>query len=369
MSLVPETPVLIRTSERSTFRRCNQKWFWKYVRLLSHPKPKGALTFGTLIHNALEGWYPPGVERGIHPVETFRSLYDANEEQFSQWDNEGNKISAYDLGVAMLEGYLEEYGDDDDIEIIAPEQTFAIDVMTEGGAYLFTYVGKIDATARRRSTGRLVLLEHKTAKTVEDVRINSGYGDQGLSYLWAATIMLRDDGTIGPEEFFDGVMFNFLRKGLPDDRPRNQDGYYLNKPSKAALQLACEENDLPVKGTIAQLTERLRNVGWSVQDVQMLGEVSKVQHTPLFVRQSVIVSPNSMDRFEKRIRAEGWTMNRMRAGKLPVFKNPTKDCKWDCEFVDMCELHEMGGDWQSFAELELGTWDPYNDHEYLQEKT
>lgn len=363
-----ETPVLIRTSERSTFRRCNQKWFWKYHRLLSHPKPKGALTFGTLIHVALEGWYAPGTKRAVNPVETFASVYEQNAEQFSQWDDEGNKIGADELGEAMLEGYLKEYGDDDDIEIIAPEQTFAIDVMSEAGAYMFTYVGKIDATARRRSTGRLLLLEHKTAKSISEVRINSGYGEQGMSYLWAATIMLRSNGTIGPEEFFDGVLFNFLRKALPDERPRNEEGYYLNKPSKATLQLACEELELPTKGTITQLTERLRNVGWSVQDIQMLGEVSKVQHTPLFHRQEMIVQPQALARFEKRIRAESWTMDRMRQGRLPVFKNPTMDCRWDCEFVDMCELHEMGGDWRTFAELELGTWDPYNDHEYLTEK-
>jgi hypothetical protein len=89
----------------------------------------------------------------------------------------------------------------------------------------------------------------------------------------------------------------------------------------------------------------------------------------LFVRQEMVVQPYALSRFEKRIRAEGWTMNRMRQGKLPVFKNPTKDCRWECEFVSMCELHEMGGDWQSYAELELGTWQPYSDHEYLAEKT
>lgn len=363
-----DQPVLIRTSERSTFRRCTQKWWWKYHRLLSHPKPKGALTFGTLIHVALEGWYPPGTERGINPVETFRKLYAANEEQFSQWDSEGNKIGALELGEEMLRGYVEEYGDDSDIEIIAPEQTFAIDVMDGRGAYLFTYVGKIDATARRRSTGRLLLLEHKTAKSIEEVQVNSGYGEQGLSYLWAATIMLRDAGTIGPEEFFDGVMYNFLRKGVPDGRPQNEDGYYLNKPSKPTLQLACQENDLRSTGTIAQLTERLRNVGWSVRDIQMLGEVSKVQHSPLFKRQEMIVRPESLDRFQMRIRAEGWAMNRVRNKQIPVYKNPTMDCKWDCEFYGMCELHEMGGDWRSYAELELGKWDPYNDHEYLAEK-
>lgn len=364
-----EVPIqLMRTSERATFRRCAQKWWWKYNRLLSHPKPKGALTFGTLIHVALEGWYPPGIKRGVNPVETFLNLYAENQEQFSQWDDEGNKIAADELGVAMLEGYLKEHGDDDDIEIIAPEQTFAIDVMDKRGQYLITYVGKIDATARRRSNGRLLLLEHKTAKSVKEVRVVSGYGEQGLSYLWAATIMLRDAGTIGPDEYFDGVLFNFLRKGLPDDRPRNDDGYYLNRPSKAALQLACEENELPTKGTIAKLTEQLRNVGWSIGDVQLLGEVSKVQHTPLFVRQDMVVKPHALDRFEIRIRAEAHTMNLMRQGKLPVFKNPTKDCDWECEFQGMCELHEMGADWRSYAELELGTWDPYNDHEYLAEK-
>jgi len=69
-----------------------------------------------------------------------------------------------------------------------------------------------------------------------------------------------------------------------------------------------------------------------------------------------------------RIRQEAKEMRLVRQGKLPIYKNPTKDCDWDCPFKEACELHEMGGDWESVLELEFDTWNPYSDHDLLEER-
>jgi hypothetical protein len=362
---VIESPVLFRTSERATFRRCRQQWHWKYVKYLSHPRPKGYFIFGTGIHLALEHHYIPGVKRGIPPVETFRNWYNSLGEEFSQWDEEGNKIPALELGEVMLNGYLDLYGADSDIEIIAPEQVFAIDVFDRRCNYLATYVGKMDAIGRFRSTGHLFVFEHKTAKKIEEVKLLSTYGEQGRSYLWAASIYARSEGLIGPDEYFDTVLFNILRKGVPDERPRNADGLYLNKPSKDALTAKCSELGLAVKGTIPVLTERLVSVG---VNTDLLGEPSQRQGTPLFSRQTMVIKPQALQMFEERIRREAWEMNQVRNNKAPVYKSPGSECNF-CEFRSLCELHEMGGDWRSYIELEMSSWSPYNDHAYLEEKS
>jgi hypothetical protein len=367
-----ETPVLLRTSERSTYRRCRQRWYWKYVDRLSNPRPKGALTFGTGAHLSLELRYPPGKKRGPVPTRFFLEWLGENHDYFSQWDDEGNKIPAPELAQAMMDGYVAEYGNDEEFEIIRPEQTFAIDVYDRKGNYLVTYVGKVDAVARRRSTGSLVLLEHKTAKSLEDIALISGYGEQGLSYLWAAVQMLRHDGLIGEDEIINEVLYNILVKRLPDTRPANEAGLKLNQPSKDALVAACDEYGIPTKGrmNIKGLKAALiEEGGWTEDDVAQLGEVSKNQPGKLFDRQPMYVQPHALARFEERLRKEAWEMRQVRNGKIPVYKNPTKDCRWDCEFREMCELHEMGGDWQEFRDIELVQWDPYNDHEYLEEKS
>jgi hypothetical protein len=371
---IHEPLILLRNSERATWRRCRLRWVWTYDKRLAPPREKGALSFGTLIHAALELRYPPGRKRGPHPAITFRELYNAQDHDFSQWDEEGNKVDALELGVAMLETYVNEYGNDDKIEVIHPEQSIQIDVHDKQGNYICTWVGTVDAvyydlarsTRRRRVVG---LLDHKTAKTIsEDVSVISSYGEQGISYLWAAEYWLHDQDILPAGEHVDHIFFNWLRKAMPDTRPKNAAGHYLNNPSKDVLWQACEDRHLvvPKKAVIAELMEALRKVG---VDPMQLGEPSKRQSKPLLWRSTLDVSQRSLDEINRRIRAEAWEIAQFRAGKLPLTKNPTRDCSWDCSFKEVCELHEMGADYESMLELEFSTWDPYESHELALENT
>lgn len=361
--------VLGRGSELRTFRRCRLKWHWNYQKQLDPKRKKGALTFGTLVHKAMEVYYPPGRERGPHPAETFETLFVENIEQFDQWDEEGNRIDAMELGIAMLQGYVKRWGDDSYIEIIAPEQPFEIDVYDRDGEYLFTFVGIFDTLALSHKTGRVFILEHKTAKSIKDVRVNSGYGDQGLGYCWAANLWCRDNGVLGKRDSVDGVMFNFLRKGLPDDRPTNATGLALNKPKKERLLLECEANGIAVVSprTVDGAIAALRSYGYDDAQIARLGEVSKNQPPPLFRRQELIIDEPTLITFENRIRRQAFDMQKVREKRLPIYKNPTMDCEWDCPFVNACEVHEMGGDWQSILELEFAKWNPYDEHELEEE--
>lgn len=363
------TPVvLLRNSERSTYRRCRQKWWWSYHLRLSPPREKGALTFGTLIHECLAGYYPPGVKRGVHPARTFDTIWNDGKYDFSQWDEEGNKINAYDLGMAMCEGYVDLYGVDEDVEIIQPEMSMEVDVFDKQGRYLCTWVGQGDAMYRKRSTKRVGFVEHKTAKSIEEeLNVISGYGEQGLSYFWAGNIVARHLGIISDQESLDHVLYNWLKKGLPDDRPKNEAGESLNKPSKDALLTACAEAsiEVPKKVLVDDLHALLLAEGI---DPLQFGEVSKVQKGPLFHRFELPFGEGELENINWRIRAEAWEMSQVRAGKLPILKSPTKDCKWECQFRDACELHSMGGDYQDMFDLEFTTWDPYSNHELVEEK-
>jgi len=362
----PQQLVTIRNSERTTWRRCRQKWHWSYRKGLEPKKVGTALTFGSMAHKALELWYPPGTERGIHPAETMSALIDEHHELFSQWDEDGNKVPASELGLAMMNGYVDEYGLDKKIEIIHPEELFQIDVYDRKGRYLCTMVGQFDALGINLRTGRMIILEHKTAKTIEQVRLNSQYGEQGLSYWWSATLWLRHKGFLKADQFIDGILYNFLRKGLADDRAKDPMGRALNKPGKDALKAACATAGLPISGTMEALTDRLMlEGGFSEMEIAELGEVSKVQPSPLFHRQEVPLDPVHMDMFYKRLQRECREIVLAKNGRLDIYKNPTRDCAWDCSFRDVCEVHEMGQDFSMMLEFDFKKWDPYQDH-YLE---
>jgi hypothetical protein len=326
--------VLLRNSERATYRRCRLKWQWSYERRLSPQRDSGALTFGSLVHGALEHYYPPGRKRGVHPAKTFADLYKEYGD-FSQWDEDENKVDALELGVSMLTEYVDLYGKDDGIYIVQPEQAVQVDVYDRQDNYVCTWVGVIDAvyvdllhSSRSRKVFRL--LEHKTAKTIDEtMRVNSGYGEQALSYFWATDLWLHHEELLPEDQHLEGVTFNWLRKALPDNRPVNEDGHALNKD----------------------------------------GSVSKLQPKPLLVRYPMDFGPDELSSINKRIRAEAWEIAQVKAGKLPIYKNPTRDCAWDCPFVEACELHEMGSDYEDMLRYEFIHWNPYEAHELAEEKT
>lgn len=328
-------------------------------------RQRPALAFGSLVHMALAEWYVPGRKRGTHPAEAFEHFFNQQPVERDVWDEEGNRIDPLELGKAMLSGYVEKYGLEPHIEIISPEMSIQIDVYDKRGEYLCTWVGTVDAAFYNRNTRKKGAFEHKTAKSVKDVQINSGYGDQGLSYWWALVLRLREDGILKPHEVLGSVWYNFLRKALPPSSPQNAQGHVLNKPSKDTLVAKCTQLGLPAKGTIDVLSMRLAEAG---VNVPLLGEPSKRQPKPLFVRQELVLSEAELGSLNYRIRAEAWEMAQVKAGKLPVYKNPTLNCDWDCPFKDPCELHEMGADYESLLELEYTEWSPYEAHELLNEK-
>ena len=54
-------------------------------------------------------------------------------------------------------------------------------------------------------------------------------------------------------------------------------------------------------------------------------------------------------------------MAEMRAGNIPIFKTPQDDCNF-CDFFDLCELDESGGDTEYFISQAFDVQDPYADH-------
>lgn len=316
---------MLGTSERYTFRRCPQKWWWTY-RMGLTPKYRGpdALWFGIGVHLALAEWYKKGKRRGRHPADTFMDYVGDEEAQipaaYSDHDRvEGERTKyedARELGEAMLVEYVNIYGKDPQLSIIAVEQPFQIQVKLKG-VPLAIFASTFDGVLRDEEDGRIYLFEHKTASAIQTSYLE--LDDQAGAYWAIAGSILRAKGILKPGEEIAGILYNFLRKCKPDPRPRNEGGAYLNKD----------------------------------------GSVSKKQPPPAFVREIIERSPGEQRTQMQRIADEVSLMNGLRSGELPIIKNTTKDCTF-CEFFVMCKLHERGGDaWREVAKSDFVRKDPY----------
>lgn len=350
---------ILRNSERRDFKRCPTRWWWGWREgLKPQGPPNEKLWFGTGIHLALALWYKPGRKRGIDPRITWRKFVADDitfiRTEFGKFDPT-SYMEAGKYGEQLLGWYLEEYGRDQSWDVIAPEQTFEVIVPDADGNPVVRLVGTFDGVYRDLDTGELKLMEHKTAAQI--VLTHLPMDDQGGTYITVATFALRDQGLIGPEETVTEITYNFLRKGKKDERPKDSAGLTRNKPIK--------KHYLEQLGAMVNAKMKLEEMAGVAarHGVQVFGDVSENQPTPLFHREPVTRTRAEQATQLRRIADEVAWMRDVRDGYLPLIKNNTRDCSWDCDFYTMCELHE--GDPTEAVEFRNAIYrvqDPYADH-------
>lgn len=326
MAIGPNLPML-RTTERRDFKRCPQRWWWAWREGL-RPKgtPSDALWFGIGVHLALAHYYAPGRKRRKDMIDLWDAYCDQDQlSRLIRTEKEelglGEEyVQAKALGRAMLIGYMLEYRGDKEWDVISTEEPFQVTILDDDGEPVAVFCSTYDGVYWDKADKSYKLMEHKTAKAITVGHL--GMDDQGGAYWAVANSVLRDKGILKGQEFIKGINYNFLKKSLPDERPRNADGQHLNKD----------------------------------------GSVSKIQPKPLYERHFVRRTPAQRKVQLGRIATEVETMNEFRYRNLSLYKNPTRDCAWDCAFLQMCELHDSGADWKEFRSAVYTRQDPYSEH-------
>lgn len=369
--------VLLRNSERQSFKTCRFRWALTYggvweVGPVQSREPAKALWFGDLVHRALAAYRPPGTKFGPKPRTTFLKLYDADERLGAvQRNDEGEWESMRDLGAGMLAAYVEEFRDRDaEWEVLSSEQTFRLRVPTLAGLPRLTVVGTFDGIWRNRAKpSRVVFKEYKTAATIalDGLAMDdqaSYYWTYGPKWLWNQDILPR-------KTYPTEILYTFLRKAIRSpDKTYDAAGHVLNQPTKDAVHAAYVEKlgEEPGKMTVAAMTEALEEKG---VNVALLGEPSKSQPAPFFERVPIYRDEADRRSLHERVVAEFRDMVEVRADPSRVYKNPgplhNPNCR-GCPVRDACELHEAGADWMTVLNATTRPWDPYADHELAERR-
>jgi hypothetical protein len=362
-----------------------------------------------LIHEALEVRYPVGLKRGPHPAQTFEKLYAAdlkkNEDEWGMFADE-EWTDALELGLDMLEGYIDKYGRDEQWEVLASEMKFAVPVympqdkavpalqnilvgalmeagkLTEsqvaGKVPLFWYVGTMDGVWKDRSSGRVRINDYKTTSgdAVKEGEAKGVLDEQATAYWTFGVDYLIGQRIMKPRviEALDGMLYTFLKKSKRDDRPVNDSGYALNKPKKDAIMAYYEEENVPLpkagtgKNGNVVLDDLIANLG---DAALALGEVSKDQPAKRFHREIVYRGQADRDNARARVVEEFLEMTAVKAGLMPYRKTPgsgypSLQCK-ACSVRDLCEIDESGQDWEEARDLTMTDWNPYDAHEIVEE--
>lgn len=357
---------MLRTSERRDFKRCPQRWHWAWRDgLREKGPPNDKLWFGTGWHIVMAHIYgKQGKARGRQPLKVWRDW--VGEEipkirvNLSGVDSfkEEVYIDAAALGETMIGHYLDTYGQDQRWHMVQVERPFEVILTDSRGVQRVLFCGTYDGVYRDLFDDTFWLLEHKTAKQIQTGHLT--LDDQAGGYLTVAARELADAGLIPKGKQIKGIMYNFARKSVPDLRPVNADGLATNKPTKEhyIAALTAKRVIIPAKATLTWMEEFAAK-----KNITVLGEVSKVQPSPLLHREPIIRTVRERNTIIGHMQAEVEHMEAMRTGLLPVYKTPHRDCNWDCNFYRMCVLHEGGGpDWEEYRDAVYGIEDPYADH-------
>lgn len=373
--------IRVRNSERGTLDRCPQQWWWSWRDGLKPKETAKPLWFGTGIHLALAHYYGEGKKRNKDFIDLWRAFAD-EEAEYMRINiggiDEDVYVEARTLGESMLIEYVNRWEGDKHWDVIATEQTFSLRIpfyaqdtdhpllkeWLEAQPEYFILNGTFDGVYYDKSDKKIKLMEHKTAASITTSHLPMD--NQAGTYWMVAQSVGRDQGWLGPKDNIREITYNFLRKAMPDPRPRDADGYYTNKPGKPeyieALKKAGYEFPTNTKGldkypTVAAMAEVADDMGLTV-----IGPRSLTQPTPLFERFPVRKTTGQRKMQLRRLQAEVVKMQMYIDGVLPLTKAPDRGHCGFCSFREMCELHESGGGWVEFRDAMYRTEDPYADH-------
>lgn len=346
---------------------------------------KSAAWFGSGVHLALAEWYAPpggknGFVRGRDPRETLDEYFKNEFTTISAgpyWDEVAEKEywDAADLGQIMMTAYLAEYGTDDSWEVLMPEMRFNVKIPynarqkavmgkwehVEPLKFITRLVGTFDMPIRDHKDGHVKIVDHKTTNKKESI-FWLEKDDQTGTYVAVSTAILRHKGYIKKDEAVVGAIWNYLRKGKPDMRPRDHLGRCCNKPTKSHYvdQLSSKlmgYDEYTLKKMKVDELEALADK----HKVEVLGDVSSNQPSDLFWRIDLRRNDSNRKNQLSRIADDAEVIAGMRAGTIPILKNPGEHCAW-CEYKELCSVDEDGGDVEQFIKDCFKEEDMYADH-------
>jgi hypothetical protein len=298
--------LIISNSEIQTYKTCKRKWYVQYY-LERQPrsetvKPVGATWLGTRMHAALEAYYSPELDDidAILAHQVLADIYRMDMEQWPEWEEQLGE--EFDLASIMLSGYfewLEDTGNDRQLEVIATEREFIVPFTDE-----VAIRGRLDMVVKDRQTGARLFLDHKNVIQFLD----EAYLDRDEQAKFYMMLQRLD-----PEQkdfWVDGGIFNQLRK--------------VKRTAKAKPPFYKRTTVRHNSNTLNSMYRRTFQVVNEIADLRKQLDSGEVSHEQI------------------------------------AYPTPSKDCSWMCPLASgLCAMLDDGSDWQGYLDNEWVHVDPY----------
>lgn len=209
-------------SALNTFRNCPRKYKHRYIDNLRPRMKVESLSFGSVIHSAIELWY-----RSVNDANRLWKAIDFIDSSFPERATDENQMASWHLARAMFAGYASRYPTED-FTIIEVEKTFTGQIRnpdTGRCSQTFVMAGKADAIVQLHDG--MYLLEHKTAASIDGNYLDKLWTDTQIALY---SYYLRELGYP-----IVGIIYNVLLKSRLKQSPgETQDEYEARHAELAA---------------------------------------------------------------------------------------------------------------------------------------
>jgi hypothetical protein len=306
----PGSTLPIRTTYSfwNAFRNCRKSNDWRYIQELVPIQRDPALSFGSLVHRALEVW---------HAHRDLEAALDVIDRELPERARDPRQRRDWHLATAMMRGYANRYPTED-FEVVALEKTFEgpiVNPATGASSRTFVLAGKVDGIVRM--DGKNYLLEHKTAASID-----SSY----LEKLWTDFQIALYSHYVGETLGLpiSGVVYNILCKTRLQQGEGETEEEFLAR--RAELIAKSKTGKSSAKRKVAESDEEFQaRLAAKYTDPQM------------FHREILFLST---DRIET-LRAELWELTQayLEARRRGVFYQNTSFCfhfRKPCAYFALC---------------------------------
>ena len=235
-------------SALNTFRNCPRKYKHRYIDCLRPREKAESLSFGSVIHGAIELWY-----RSAADSNRLWTVLDFIDQQFPLRAGDDGQKATWNLARAMFTGYASRYASED-FEIVEVELPFTGEIRnpdTGRPSQTFVMAGKADAIVKR-SDG-MYLLEHKTASSIDANYLDKLWTDTQIALY---SFYLRQLGYP-----IVGVIYNVLLKSRLKQKAGETEAEYearrmelaaKNKSGRSTAKRQMPESDEEFQARLAE---------------------------------------------------------------------------------------------------------------------
>lgn len=333
---------VLRTSDRTSFKRCRRRWGWQsHLRgNLAQREGIAPLWFGSGIHYAMEDFH--GYKRYDHPIAAFEAYVKATYKQSKATGKQlpFNWPELVVLGRGMLSYYADTW-----LNARDPLKTFVwggkpqvevnvrVEVPFSSPHYDHIYYAATFDRVVIDEHGFLYIVDYKTAKRIQTQFYQTD--PQISSYCWLASRLY--DRPIG------GFIYQQHRKDVPVEPRILGDGTISIARSQLTTHRAYRKALIKLYGEVLKAPS---------QNVEFLNWLNSIESAS----QDRYIRRDWIYRNEYQIESEGTKILMECADilnpDLPLYPNPVRECGNMCPFNNACVSMDDGGDWEH--ELAIG---------------